>query len=446
MVVCAAAPDHPPCRVLFLEGPWHPNHPDFLVVDRSLAVDHVARLLREACQQLDLTPLLRSYSGRGSQPYPPALLVPFVLFMLFQGYASPTQWARQAARNDEAKWLLAGLRPAHTQLYVLARRLAPFLDAWFSQVVRWAIQLGLTTAQRASIDGTFLACQASRHRLLRYSVLQDRRDWLLARTLLDAFRADPAATAAWEQLLRHLLLSASPEQMLLGLLLGLLLGIGSQTTPAWMAQTPAGRRLQLQRYDLASERLTTQQQGHAKRQARRAKLRRQLASELKICVSDPEAALGLDKEKVFRPLYNVQLAQATDAPLTLAFEVLASCTDQGQLLPMVQRTEETTGRHLEEALVDEGYINLIHLKECEQRRTVVYAPADSLLVAQRRRRPPRHRLRPAGRRPGRSRPSSIPRPRSVGTSRSRRTIARRANGWKSAVGRPRRGKEASNCR
>jgi transposase len=378
MLAHASATHKPVRSVRFRQAPWHEGHPCFVALDRSLLAEHVARLLRLACQQLDLTPLLDSYSGRGSPPYPPALLVPFVLFMLFQGYTSPTQWARQAATNDEAKWLLAGLRPARTQLYVLLRRLAPFLDAWFAQVIHWAIRLGITSARRASIDGTFLAGLASRHRLLRQHGLQCRRDWLLARTQLDSWLADPDQAEQWQQLLRTLLLSLVVGLMLLGLLLVLF----SLATPAWMARTAAGRLRQLQRHDLAAQRLAAAQLQHPKQQARRAKARRQSADALKVCVSDPEAALGLDKEKVFRPLYNLQLAQATDAPLTLAFEVLASGTDQGQLLPMVQRTEALTGQHLDEALVDEGYVNLIHLQQCEQRQTVVYAPAPAAASVQ----------------------------------------------------------------
>jgi transposase len=378
MLAPGCAANKPVRSSRFLQAPWHERHPCFLALDGSLPADHVARLLRLACQQLDLTALLDSYSGRGSPAYPPALLLPFVLFMLFQGYTSPGQWACQAAINDEAKWLLAGLRPARSQLYVLRRRLAPFLDGWFAQVIHWAIRLGVTTARRASIDGTFLACLASRHRLLQQRGLVHRRDWLLARTELDALLADPAQAAQWRQLLGMLLRSLSDGLLQLGLLLVLF----SLATPTWMAQTAAGRRRQLQRHEQANQRLAAAQRQHPKQQARRAKARRKSADELKVCVSDPEAALGLDKEKVFRPLYNVQLAQATDAPLTLAFEVLASCTDQGQLLPMVQRTEAMTGRRLDEVLVDDGYVNLIHLQQCEQRQTVVYAPADSLLVEQ----------------------------------------------------------------
>jgi transposase len=361
----------------FLQPPWHERHPHLLALDGSLPVDHVARLLRLACQHLDLTALLNSYSGRGSPAYPPALLLPFILFMLFQGYTSPGQWARQAVINDEAKWLLAGLRPARSQLYVLRRRLAPFLDGWFAAVIHWAIRMGVTTARRASIDGTFLACQASRHRLLQQRGLLHRRDWLLARTELDGVLADPAQAAQWRQLLGMLLLSLSEGLLLLGLLLLLF----SWATPAWMAQTAAGRRRQLQRHEEASQRLAAAQRQHPKQQARRAKTRRKSADELKVCISDPEAALGLDKEKVFRPLYNVQLAQATDAPLTLAFEVLASCTDQGQLLAMVERTEALTGQHLDEALIDDGYVNIIHLEQCEQRGTVVYAPVPAVADA-----------------------------------------------------------------
>ena len=56
-----------------------------------------------------------------------------------------------------------------------------------------------------------------------------------------------------------------------------------------------------------------------------------------ISTSDFQAALGRDKEKVFRPLYNLQVVQDIESPLVLGYEVFAQATDAGTLMPLRQR-------------------------------------------------------------------------------------------------------------
>src|SRR5437763_1978830 len=97
---------------------------------------------------------------------------------------------------------------------------------------------------------------------------------------------------------------------------------------------------------------------------------------MKVSVTDPEAALGLDKAGTLRPLYNVPLVQATDAPLTLAWDVLARNHDDGLLKPMMEKTEQQRGRPLEEVLVDGAFVSVGEAVWCEEQGIVVYAPPD----------------------------------------------------------------------
>ena len=73
-----------------------------------------------------------------------------------------------------------------------------------------------------------------------------------------------------------------------------------------------------------------------------------------ISPGDPEAALGLDKEHVFRPLYTVQTVRDLDSPLILAYEVFAQATDAATLPPMLRRQQQLTGRSLQDLLADSG--------------------------------------------------------------------------------------------
>jgi hypothetical protein len=140
--------------------------------------------------------------------------------------------------------------------------------------------------------------------------------------------------------------------------------------PGWMAKQPAGRKAQRQRFHQARQHLT-------QRQARnRAKVRsKQTApSRLVINTADPEAALGLDKLKVFRPLYNVQLVDDLDSPFILGYDVFAQPNDAGLLGPMLQRVRALTGRPLDTLLTDMGYVGGADLRAASTAGVTVYAP------------------------------------------------------------------------
>ena len=59
--------------------------------------------------------------------------------------------------------------------------------------------------------------------------------------------------------------------------------------------------------------------------------------------------MGRDKEKVFRPLYDLQVVQDIESPLVLGYEVFAQATDAGTLMPLRQR-RTITGIWLKEIL------------------------------------------------------------------------------------------------
>ena len=91
------------------------------------------------------------------------------------------------------------------------------------------------------------------------------------------------------------------------------------------------------------------------RNAHRPRDQRQDAEKIVISTSDFQAALGRDKEKVFRPLYNLQVVHDIESPLVLGYEVLGQATDAGTLMPLRQRAHDLTGIWLKEILADAGY-------------------------------------------------------------------------------------------
>lgn len=390
----------PAQRSPFLAPLWDDDHPAFRRIDATLPGDHHARWLVRVVSRLDLTAFRLGYAGYGSLAYPAELLLAFVLFLYSKGILSPAEWARQARYDDQCKWLLRGLQPSRSQLYLFRDRVEPSLDDWHRQLIAWAIDEGITRASRGSLDGTFVAALASRHQLL--SVRRVDRRLLLLRLLVWLDTQGQTDRAMRRQDLGELLLVS--VLFWLGLLqLGLevarllqtlanLLALlellrpqeglpWPQRLPAWVPQSVAGRQRVLRRYEQAQQRLEQRLQPYQHKK-KLSKKDQQTLKRLKVSLTDPEAALGWDKTGTYRPLYNVPLVQATDAPLTLAWDVLARNNDDGLLKPMLEKTKEQVGRHLHEVLVDGAFVTIGEVVWCEQQRITVYAPAAQAAAAQ----------------------------------------------------------------
>ena len=140
--------------------------------------------------------------------------------------------------------------------------------------------------------------------------------------------------------------------------------------PGWMANTPAGRRRQQDRYTQTQDQLRELQATNAQRPPSQ----RRAPDKIVGSPGDPEAALGLDKDHVYRPLYTVQTIRDVESPLILAYEVFAQASDAATLPPMLRRNSQLTGRTLKELLVDCGYVTGMDLAECVSQGVTLYGP------------------------------------------------------------------------
>src|SRR3954451_20686674 len=333
-VLCPPPDRNRPELQRFAPPPWDRSSPQWLEIEDSLPADHLARVIDEAVDRLDLTPLFASYAGVGSKALRPDLMLKIALYEMQTGHHSPNQWHDDAIERRCLRWLGRGITPSRTRCYAFRDRLGPWLETFNRQVLQSAVTRGITTASAGSLDGTLIAANASRHRLINLSRLQRRLEELDRVIAADTTGQDPGVI------------------------------------PAWMARSAPNRREQRHRFRGARKELRKQ---HA-RNARRSRDHRQEPEKIVISTGDPEAASGRDKEKVFRPLYNLQVVQDLESPLVLAYEVFARATDAGTLMPMRRRVRDLTGVWLERLLADAGYASALDLFDCAEAGVDLYAP------------------------------------------------------------------------
>jgi hypothetical protein len=137
-----------------------------------------------------------------------------------------------------------------------------------------------------------------------------------------------------------------------------------------MAQTMRGRFEQRERYQHVRQCL---HQRHAENALRRKDARKP-SEKILVSWADPDSVFGLDKFKVYRPLYNVQLLRDLDSPLILAYDILAQVTEFGTVQRLMQFADYLTGRIPKTLLADSGYVSMRELVFYESCGITLYAP------------------------------------------------------------------------
>jgi transposase len=336
--------DHGP----FAPPAWTAAAPQAQLLEQRLADQHLARRIVRAVDTLDLQPLFASFRRGGSLAHRPDLMLRVVLYELHLGHTSPAAWARHAHENEPVRWLAQGIEPSRSRWYAFRDRLGPLLDDWHRQVLHQAQAQELTPATQGVGDGTTVAALASRQRLLNETRLHERLQQL------EQVMAAPTPTAA-----------ATPTPLLAPTAVP-----ATPALPSWMAKTATGQHQHQQRYRRAAQRL---QELLRRNQQRRAKERRP-RHQIVVSASDPEAALGLDKLKVFRPLYNVQWIVDLTSPLIFAYEVFAQPNDAGTLPTLLQRSAQALGHPLTDVIMDGSYASGRDAATAEAAAVRLFAP------------------------------------------------------------------------
>lgn len=137
-------------------------------VQDYLPDDHLARFVVDIVDRLDLSALTSSYTGRGSHPYHPALMVA----LLFYGYASGTFSSRklEKASYDSIpyRFICANTHPDHDSICAFRKRFLKELEGLFVEILVLAKELGTLKVGTVSLDGTKIKANASRHKALSW--------------------------------------------------------------------------------------------------------------------------------------------------------------------------------------------------------------------------------------------------------------------------------------
>ena len=137
-------------------------------IQEWLPEKHLARFVVEIVEQINLQPIKASYSGRGSQPYNPEMLVA----LLFYGYATGVFSSRKLERSTydsvAFRYIAANKHPDHDTIAEFRKRFMPQLTKIFVEILVIAHEMKVLKLGKVSIDGTKVQANASKHKALSY--------------------------------------------------------------------------------------------------------------------------------------------------------------------------------------------------------------------------------------------------------------------------------------
>lgn len=233
------------------------------------------------------------------------------------------------------KWLGRGYQPSRSVWYDFRDRAGKYIDQLHEQLVGLAIDQGYLDPSTGALDGSSVAACASRHRMVNSATLKRRKS--LLQGLVDSQAFDPG------------------------------------DIPRWVPPTATGRAHLLDRMNQAEEILRQRLQQN---EARRSDKRKD-PSKIVVSLSDPEAPLGLDKRKTYRPLYTVQKMVDPVSHLTMSYTCEAATGDAGMLIPMIDKTQQIVAGRLKNVLADCGYCSILDMRDSVDRRIELIAPVSA---------------------------------------------------------------------
>lgn len=303
-------------------------------LESLLPPGHAARLVWRFVEGLDVRAFAQATRARvghaGRPAIHPRILVALWLYATIDGVGSAREVDRLCYAHDAYRWLRGGVSVNYHTLSDFRVRHGAALDDLLTQSIAALVHRGVVRLARVAQDGTRIRASAS--------VGSFRREGTLTECLRTARKQVERAARQRD------------------------------------GATPA--RVAAAQQRAAEERVARVEEALAQLPAIAAiKTRNRAKTEARASTTDPDARVMKMSDGGFRPAYNVQLATDVASRAIVGVAVVASSSDNGQLVPMLNEIERRTGRTPDECLADGGYVSRAAIDAVTHRGSRLYAPA-----------------------------------------------------------------------
>ena len=311
-----------------------------------VAEDHLVYFVSDVVDQLDLSAMHAVYEKekRGQPPYDPRLMTKLLVYGYCTGVFSSRRIQKRVQEDIPFKVLAAGNEPDFRTISDFRKIHIEILQNLFEQVLALALESGAIKLGRVALDGTKVKANASKHKAMSYSRMQEKQQQLKEEV---------------QQLLEQAEAADKEEDGRYGSKRGDELPEELRRRETRLAKIKAAQKVVEQRArDRAAE------EGKSAQEAKRAKP----DDKDQYNFTDPESRI-MKSGDGFVQGYNAQAAVEPTLLLIVGQSVTEAANDKQQLMPMVEIIEQQSGQRPQAILADSGYCseeNLGHLESADQ--------------------------------------------------------------------------------
>ena len=325
------------------------NQLQLLPADLSASIekDHIARLINQVIDEMDLSFIEITYSAIGQHAYHPKMLLKVLVYGYALGIRSSRKLENRLNEDIVFMWLSGRQTPDFRTIADFRKAKLIDVKKVFLEVLELCQELGMVRIGKVSLDGTTFQADASGNKM-RYR-----------KTLLKT-------NASLEQRVDDLLAEAEridrEEEKLLG----------NQTehTTGMDAKEIQKKLNHMKRRKETLKR--NQQRLEARKSAIHTKLWRMRKDRNSMSSTDKDATMILMKEGYIAPGYNAQVA--SEHQVILAYDLSSNRNDQRLLKPMMKILKKDTGNIPEILIADAGYGSKMNYRFLKHQRIAAFIP------------------------------------------------------------------------
>ena len=306
-------------------------------LDQRLPADHLARVLWDFVQGLDLTPLLQQIKAvegqAGRDATDPRILLAIWLLAFAEGHGSARAVDRLCRRDRAYEWLCGGVTVNYHLLADFRVQHWDYLNQVFTNSLAALMHEGLLDLSRTAQDGMRVQASAGKSSFRRQATLE--------KCLVEAQQRVEQLNQAFAN------------------------GAGTATREQ-AAQQRAARERAARIQDALTQVAELAQQREAREKG--------AGENARASTTDADARNMKMPDGGFRPGYNVQFSTDTASGLIVGVDANNQGTDAGLMDPMLAQIEERTGHVPEQHLTDGGFATNDDIEKVTARGTTVFTP------------------------------------------------------------------------
>ena len=322
----------------------------------------MAYFVADTVNALDLSSFYERYEGDGrrNRPYHPAMMVKVLIYAYATGVFSSRKIAKKLEEDVAFKMLAGGNLPAHRTICDFRHDHLLELSLLFVQVVELAREAGLVKLGTVALDGSKVKANASRHKAMSYSRMKQEEARLKSEIdkLLD--RAEAQDRIEDERYGLDVRGDELPKEL-------------ARREERLKTIQAAKKRLEERQAKADHDKGRHEGDGNksAKGGGRFARDFGQPEDKAQENFTDSESRI-MKLGNAFEQCYNAQIAVDADNQIIVALSLSNNAADVRELKPLMDATEQVTGKLPEKLLADAGYLSKDNLDHLEQQGIDAY--------------------------------------------------------------------------